>query len=146
MLTYSISGDNIGLNSDGIEDSLLVDEDSTYAINPFKTRLPLVMDMGIAYRMFKKLMVTAEYEYGFSDAMGGVPGSRFAAGAEFTGVPLIPLRTGFSLGGQRGFSVAVGTGLNLKILYVDLGLINHGGFGSGKSRGVTLAGTARFSF
>lgn len=146
MVHYTLKGDQVAITSDGFEDSLLVDKDSTYAIDPFKTRLPVVMDLGVAFRMYKKLLFTAEYEHGFSDQMGGLKGGRLAFGTEFTGVPLIPLRTGFSVGGQHGFSVALGTGLNLKILYIDLGLVNHGGFGSGKSRGLTLAGTTRLSF
>ena len=59
---------------------------------------------------------------------------------------LLPLRAGASFGGRFGNSYAFGTGLYLKILYVDLAVMSHGGFSAGSSQGLTLAATTRLSF
>ncbi len=143
---YSVRSESFAISSDGVEDSVVVSEDSTYAIDPFRTRLPAVLDVGVAYRFTRHLLFSAEVEQRLNHSMGTVKSSRIAIGTEFTAIPLLPLRGGISLGGPRGFSTALGLGLNLKYWFVDLGIVNHGGFSSGKAKGLTLAATSRFRF
>ncbi|HQU71519.1 MAG: hypothetical protein KDI06_05720 [Calditrichaeota bacterium] len=143
---YTVSGQDLAIGSDGFEDSLIVDTDTTYATGAFTTHLPVVLDLGLAYKPFRRLTLTANMEQGFTEEMGGYKGTRVATGLEFTGIPLLPLRAGASFGGRFGNSYAFGTGLYLKILYVDLAVMSHGGFSAGSSQGLTLAATTRLSF
>lgn len=144
---YSVNADSFGVSSDGFNtDSIFVTNDSTYAIDPFSTRIPAVFDLGMAYHATKHFLLTTEFEQNMSKSMGTLKSTRLAFGTEFTGIPLLPLRVGMSFGGARGFSTAFGMGLNLKYWFVDLALVNHGGFSTGKARGFTVAATTRFRF
>ena len=146
---YTVKVDSFAVNSstfDDGSDSVFVTGDSSFAVDPFSTRMPAVLDLGAAYHLTRKLTVSAEYEQGLNATMGALKYSRFAFGSEFTGIPLLPLRAGMSFGGPRGFSTAFGLGLNLKYWFVDLGLVNHGGFSGKSSRGFTVAATTRFRF
>lgn len=145
-MTYSVTGDRITVGSGDSMDSLLVETDTTIAIGAFQTRLPVTVDLGLAYRPWRPFVLTASFEKGFQEDMGGTTASRFSLGMEGRWLPFLPLRAGMSVGGRYGTSVALGTGLNLRILYVDAGVISHGGFRSSDSRGLTLAATARLSF
>ncbi len=142
---FSFSGDSIALGDSDV-DSLFVDEDSTFAIEGFSTRLPVVFDVGVAYQARQRLLLTAQYEQNFGESMGARPYTRFAFGTELRYIPLIPLRAGVSFGGRYGTSFAFGTGLDLKFWYVDVGLVNHGGISSSAAKGFTLSATSRFRF
>ena len=145
-MLYSIHADSLTLSSNGVEDSLIVTRDSSYAIGEFSTRLPLVFDVGVAYYPLKPLLLTAAIEKSFSDNLGGSKAFRLAMGMELNILPFLPLRSGISLGGINGTSVAFGMGLNLHFWYLDVAMVNHGGLSSGSSRGMTLAMTTRFRF
>ena len=142
---FSFDGDSIALG-DSDADSLVLSEDSTYAINAFSSRLPVTFDVGVAYQALSRLLVTAQYEQSFGDNMGIRPFTRFAFGTELKYIPFIPLRAGFSVGGRYGTSYAVGTGLDLKFWYIDVGVINHGGVSASASKGLTVSATTRFRF
>ncbi len=146
MRHYAFHTDSLALSTNGIADSLTVSEDTTYVIDAFSTRMPTVLDVGAAYRANRSLLLTLEMEQGVSNSMGGNKALRVAMGAEFTLLPFLPLRSGISLGGNDGFSFAFGSGLNLHFWYVDVGVVNHGGFSARSSRGLTLAMTTRFRF
>lgn len=143
---YSVQSDSLALSSEGFDDSLLVTRDTTHAISAFDTRLPAVVDLGVAYRVYKRLLFTAEFEKGLSLTMGGITQPRMAFGMEFTGIPFLPIRTGVSSGGGKGLSFALGSGLDFKFWYVDVALVNHGGIDAGKARGITASATTRFRF
>ena len=146
MIELSVQTDSLAIASDGIADSLIVDEDTTYAADAFSSQLPRVFDFGVAYRPFNRMLVTAEFEQGLSSSMGGTTSSRLAFGTELTYIPLLPIRTGFSVGGRHGFSMAFGTGLDLRYWHLDIGIVNHGGLGGGSARGLSVSATSRLRF
>ena len=146
---YAVYTNDFTLNEatfDNNSDSLIVTNDTSFVTDAFSTRIPAILDLGVSYYLTKKLQVTGEFEKAFSEGMGIRPYTRFAVGSEFTGIPLLPLRAGVSFGGRQGFSAAMGFGLNLKYWFVDVGIINHGGFAGKNSRGYTVAATTRFRF
>jgi hypothetical protein len=146
---YAVYSNEFTVNEttfDNNSNSLIVTHDTSYTTAAFSTRIPAVLDLGISYYLTKKLQITGELEKAFSEGMGTHPYTRVAIGGEFTGIPLLPIRTGVSFGGRQGFSAAMGFGLNLKYWFVDVGIINHGGFAGKNSRGYTVAATTRFRF
>ncbi|HFE63147.1 MAG TPA: hypothetical protein ENK14_01880 [Caldithrix sp.] len=146
MREFSVESDSLSVSSGGISEDMIIDRDTSYAIGSFSTRLPAVIDFGVAYRGWNRWTFSAEFEKGMSENLGGSKKSRLAVGMEFTGIPLIPLRSGVSFGGQTGFSFAFGTGLDLHFWHVDVAVINHGGFSQKNSHGITLAATTKLRF
>ncbi len=141
----SIQGDSLNL-PERVSESLITDTDTSFSISSFATQLPVVMDFALAYHPGKHTTITAEYEQGLNDQMGGTRQPRVGVGMEFRGVPAIPLRTGFTFGGKSGPSFAFGAGLHLKNWYLDVAYLNHGRIIPDDYRGIGLAITSRLRF
>jgi hypothetical protein len=144
----SVKADSMAISDTFVEtpDSVIFDTDTSYAIGDFSTSLPKVLDLSAAYQWLPFLMVTAEYEQGLSTSMAGTKKARFALGAEYTRLPILPLRTGISLGGRFGTSLAFGFGINVKNWILDIAYIGYGGIFPGSLKGMTLAATTRLRF
>ena len=143
--TLNIHGDSLSL-PDRVRDSLIVDTDTSLALNSFATQLPAIMDFAFAYQPAAKMTVTAEYEQGLNDEMGGTKRPRVGFGFEYRGIPLLPLRAGFTFGGKTGASFALGAGLNFKNWYVDAAYLNHGRIIPDDFKGIGLALSSRLRF
>lgn len=148
MQLVSVVSDSFALSSDLIEtpDTIIVTTDTSYAIEPFSTRLPAVLDVGVAYRANSDFLVTAEWEQGLSESMAGSKRARLAVGVEYSKIPLLPLRAGISFSGRIGTSYALGFGLDLKNWILDLAYMGHGSILPGSARGITLGLTTRLRF
>ncbi|MGH1364399.1 MAG: DUF5723 family protein [Calditrichia bacterium] len=139
---YDISSDSLTLTVDGIEDSLVVTEDTTFAASAFSTRLPLVLDYGTAFQASKSWLFTGRISKGFAGDLYS-QGFEMSFGSEFSWLSFLPLRAGMSFGGINKMSTAVGVGLNLSFFYIDLGIVNHGSFLPGTAEGVTISASSR---
>ena len=144
----SVIADSLAISGTLVEtsDSVIVDTDTSYSIDGFSTGLPKVIDFGVAYQALPYLLATFEYEQGLTESMAGTKHPRFAIGAEYTQLPVLPLRTGISVGGRFGFSMAFGLGVNVKNWILDIAYIGYGGIFPGNLKGMTLAATTRLRF
>jgi hypothetical protein len=144
----SVVADSLAIYEEFVEtsDSVIVDTDTSYSIDGFSTNLPKVIDIGVAYQALPYLLATFEYEQGLTESMAGSKHPRFALGAEYTQLPVLPLRTGISVGGRFGFSIAFGLGVNVKNWILDIAYIGYGGIFPGSLKGMTLAATTRLRF
>ncbi|MFQ5585022.1 MAG: DUF5723 family protein, partial [Calditrichia bacterium] len=146
MIEGSLKSNGIQLTTGGFNEEMLIAKDSTYAIEGFETPLPFILDVGVAYRLLRPILLTAEYEHVFHKRMGLHKTSRYAFGMELKIIPFLPLRGGISYKQNSSFAVAAGIGLNLSFWYVDVAVINHGGFNLDQAKGLTLAVTTRLRF
>lgn len=144
-LLLSIRGDSLSLPN-RVQDSLIVHRDTTISIGSFNTRLPAVLDLALAYRAGRNFLLAAEYEQGLTNKMGGTTRARVSAGLEYTGLPLLPLRAGFTFGAKTGSSLALGFGIDLKNWYLDFAYLNHGSVILGDFKGMGLAVSTRLRF
>jgi hypothetical protein len=142
---FSIQGDSLYLPG-GVDDSLIVHRDTTFEINSFSTSLPHVLDLALAYNITPGFLVTAQWEQGLNANMGGTTRSRVAVGLEYSGIPVLPLRAGLTIGARTGTSLAFGAGINLKNWYLDLAYLNHGSFVVGDYKGIGFALSTRLRF
>ena len=143
--TLSIYGDSLSLPN-RVRDSLIVDTDTSLALNSFATNLPAIMDFAFAYQPTPQMTVTAEYEQGLNDEMGGTMRPRVGFGFEYRGIPVLPVRAGFTFGGKTGSSFAFGAGLNFKNWYLDAAYLNHGRIIPDDFKGIGLALSSRLRF
>lgn len=144
-LLLSIRGDSLSLPN-RVQDSLIVHRDTTIAIGSFNTRLPVVLDLALAYRAGRHVLLAAEYEQGLNDRMGGATRARVSGGLEYRGLSVLPLRAGFTYGAQTGSSLALGFGIDLKHWYLDFAYLNHGSVILGDFKGMGLALSTRLRF
>jgi len=148
MATYSIISDTFAISSSLVEqpDSIIVTKDSTYQIDAFGTSLPKSFDIGVAYRVNNTYLLTAEYGQGLSNSMAGTKKARLAFGLEYTGVKVLPLRTGVSFGGRFGTALAIGFGIDLRHWFLDVAYVGYRGITPRTAKGMTLSLTTRIRF
>jgi len=101
-----------------------------YDGDPFTTMMPTTIRMGVALEARKvswirhavPLDVTLAFEYdqGLVETPGTSIHPRLSAGMEYRPWKFLPLRTGFSWGGDTEFSFALGFGLNFGVVDFDL--------------------------
>ena len=120
---------------------------------PFTVGLPTTLRMGVQVeleniRWVKKILygemtAACDYRQGFTDFPGSSRVGRLSLGVEYRPWQFFPIRTGVGFGGEDHFDFALGFGLKLWILQLDVGsdnigwLFSHDSFSRG-SLGVAL--------
>jgi hypothetical protein len=104
--------------------------------DPFKTKLPTMWRLGAEIRskefVYTKwipgnLLLAVEFSAGMNTSMGNSTNLRFSSGLEWRIIPIIPLRFGFSTGGDLGGTyLSFGSGLDLEYLSWDFATENFG--------------------
>ncbi|MEX1140209.1 MAG: DUF5723 family protein [Bacteroidota bacterium] len=101
----------------------------------FRTSLPATMRFGIAIggdttRVFdwlpRGLYVALDLTQGLNESMGNSQNVRASLGIEYTGVPWLPIRTGWSLGDDSKIRWAVGIALESRSFSWDIATENIG--------------------
>ena len=72
------------------------------------------------------LILALDITQGFNESMGNLTDPRLSLGAEYKGIPWIPLRTGLSIGDDSKLRWAVGIGLEFKAFSFDIATENIG--------------------
>lgn len=112
------------------------------AVGSFSTSLPTTLRLGATFQSEKlpflnwlpgRMLLALDYNQGLNESMGNTKKPRLSAGMEYRLIPLIPLRTGISMGGGDNFRWAIGFGLDLYALSWDLSTENFGMLFSPKS-------------
>ncbi|MHB2156116.1 DUF5723 family protein [Calditrichota bacterium GD2] len=88
--------------------------DTTLTIGAFKVDIPTTMRLGASYEFKNNLIFMAEWVQGFDHALGNSTTPRVGGGVLYKPFWWLPVRGGFSLGGNRGFILAMGSGIDLK--------------------------------
>ncbi|MFQ5864415.1 MAG: DUF5723 family protein [bacterium] len=123
-------------------DSVFSDSDETVDIEPFSSRLPSELRLGIA-RTVNKFTVAVDFVQGLEKTAGVSTKPRIAMGSELRVTRFLPLRAGLSFGGKAGFTSAAGFAFDFSVCSLDFAISNKGGMFSGKGLGVAFAWTFR---
>jgi len=118
-----VHGDSLAASD--LEDAV-TDSSWTLAPRPFSNKLPSVLRFGCSYRRSSSLTLTADYLQGFTDSQSARTTPSFRAGAEWTRLSWLPLRTGIAIGGREGFATALGLGFRATPLVLDIALLSRG--------------------
>ena len=94
--------------------------DTTLNIDPFSTGVPSYLRLGVAYYFRKNLVFTSEWRQGLNKAFGNSTTPRLGVGVQYKPLWWLPLRSGISLGGNTGFLMGFGLGLDFHYLSLDL--------------------------
>jgi hypothetical protein len=90
--------------------------------------LPRVLHLNGGLDIGNSLHVATNLRATLNDAPGGKQSVRFGGGVQYSGVPVLPMRLGASVGGRGGFSYGVGFGLHLGWWHTDIGWAWERGF------------------
>ncbi len=101
----------------------------------FSTPLPATFRLGVVAESRKtswlrqlpgELVLAFDYTQGLNSSLGNTTSPRFSVGAEYRIIPLLPLRTGLSMGGGDKFRWAAGFGLDFSVVSLDVATENLG--------------------
>lgn len=123
---------------DNWDEDEIVSEDYTRELDGFTSSLPSNMNIGFA-KTSGRLLWSVAYEQGFRRAAGSSTTPRLSAGVEWSLLPILPLRTGFSTGGNNQTAFSFGTGVHLGSLHIDVAAISGASLSPSSSKGANIA-------
>jgi hypothetical protein len=123
---------------DNMEDDYVVSEDYTEDIAGFSTKLPATMTIGVA-NVTGDLLWAVDWQQGFRVGAGSTTKPRLAAGLEWNKFSLLPLRTGFATGGNKGSTFSFGSGLRLAGFRLDVAAQTGSSLSPYSTRGLNFA-------
>ncbi len=141
--SYIFSFDTVTV--DNMEDDFVVSESETRSIEPFSSTLPSVMNVGFA-NTTGKFVWGVDWQQGFRRAAGAATEPRIAVGAEWSIIPLLPLRAGYATGGERPSAVSFGSGLDLGPIYIDFAAVTGTSISPYSTKGVNVAFSTGMTF
>lgn len=133
-----VSGDSLILMD--FENKKASIQDSTWKTKgiPFKTRLPLQVQIGMTYPL-DQFLLAVEYMQCFNRNIMTSPVPQIGFGAERKTLDWLILRTGMLFGGKLGYGLSFGAGLRYRSLAFDFGVMNKGIFFPSTSKGIILS-------
>ena len=106
--------------------------------NPFKTREPMYIRMGISKRWEDQGIVAVDLVTGFSNRFNSSSIWRLSIGGEITRFKNKYLRMGYAIGGLEKKSLSFGYGSKMGSIYFDIGFSFKGGFSLYSVKGFDL--------
>jgi hypothetical protein len=116
---------------DSVEQAVVGDEQPG---SEFTTSLPTALRAGVSVELHKlpfgrellagELIVALEYDQGFSSMPAGFEAGRVGVGVEYVPVPLVAVRGGASVRGDRSAVLAIGLGIRTGVVDIDLAAEN----------------------
>ncbi len=130
---------------------LIGDGDTTYTVaenyanystggdNPFQTRQPMYLRLGMSRKWEEQAIVAADLVTGFSNNYGSSTTWRASIGVEIIRFKGQFLRLGYAIGGITKKSMSLGYGKKLGPLHLDIGMAFNGGFSIETAKGFDIA-------
>lgn len=104
----------------------------------FSISLPIMMNLGLSYQNSETWKLFGQYEQGFKRGAITTTAPKVTLSGEYNPWMVLPLRAGFSFGGNETFAMMVGFGLSYEQFYMDFGYGAHKGVFMG-AKGQSLA-------
>ncbi len=111
----------------------------------FRTRLPLVLRVGLAKQMRPDLLVSMDFSTSFQDRFNYHKGWCWSIGLEYSYLPKTPFRFGLALGGIGGWEIALGSGLHLGFAHLDWAIGLQQGLWLHTTKGIHFAVSSYFT-
>jgi hypothetical protein len=123
---------------DNMNEDYIVSDDYSKEISGFSTNLPSVMNVGVA-NTSGALLWAIDWEQGFRRAAGATTKPRLSAGLEWWPTRFAPLRSGFSIGGNRSTALSFGSGINAGPYYLDFAVVTGATLSPYSTKGLNLS-------
>ena len=112
---------------------------STGDKNPFQTRQPMYLRLGLSRRWEDQAILATDLATGFSNKYGSSTTWRASIGVEIIRFKRAFLRLGYAIGGITKKSMSLGYGKKLGPLHLDIGMAFNGGFSIETAKGFDFA-------
>ncbi len=119
-------------------DDYFYDLDTAFTTEQFSIRLPILMNFGLSYQSSETWKLFGQYEQGFTRGALTTTMPKVTLSGEYNPWMVLPLRAGFSFGGNEAIAMMVGFGLSFEQFYMDFGYGAHKGVFMG-AKGQSLA-------
>ena len=129
---------------DNLDDIESNSSDTTYAIDPFSTRLPFDFHLGVSYLLSEQVLLSLDLEQAFTKRLGYSDQGQLALGVQYSPITSIPLRAGMSFGGKWGYKLGLGFGLHFGFFNLDLAYSMHRALWPAYSKGISIAANIKF--
>ncbi len=123
-----------------------VSEDTTFSVGRFRRGLPRKATIAGAYHYLPQLVFTAAYQQGLNKTLGNSTIPQVSMGVEYSPISVFPLRAGMAIGGNMGFALGFGLGIDLKYWQLNFGYLNHNFRWFRNARSVDVAFSTQFRF
>ena len=120
------------------EDDYIGSDDYTHDIENFSTSLPTSLNVGFA-KTSGKLLWSVDWVQGLETTPGISTKPVLGIGAEYVALGLLPLRAGYSVGGDRSAAFSFGSGLNFLGFYLDAAVFTGSSMTLYSSKGANFA-------
>ena len=130
---------------DDFDDDIVTSEDYSIDIASFSTPLPTSMNVGFA-KHGGKFLWAVDWTQGFNSAPGTSTKPRMAVGIEYQLLSFMPLRMGYSTGGDRNAAFSFGSGLKFFGFYMDIAVVTGNSLSTYSTRGANLAFSTGIQF
>jgi len=133
---YNFSFDTVTV--DNMDEDFIVSDDYSVPIDNFSSDLPSTLTVGFA-KISGKFQWAVDWEQGFNRNTGVSSKPLISTGLEYSYISMLPLRAGFSTGGDRNTTFSFGSGFNLSPVYLDYAVVTGSPFSGYSSKGVNFA-------
>ncbi|RME22918.1 MAG: hypothetical protein D6800_10515 [Candidatus Zixiibacteriota bacterium] len=116
----------------------MVADNYTNAIPSFSTSLPRILTVGIA-NVTGKFLWAVDWEQGLQRKFEASTKPRLSFGGEYRFIPMLPVRAGYSVGGDRNAVLSLGSGFDLGAFYLDYAFVTGSSLSGSSSKGLNLA-------
>jgi hypothetical protein len=120
-------------------------EEDTLKIDPFRTSLPVVFHLGLAYDLYENLTFALDLEQAFEKKIGYSDKGQLSIGVQYSPIKMIPLRAGMTFGGKWKYLMGLGFGLHLGFFHLDLAYAMHQGLWPTKTSGTSVAANIKIA-
>ena len=127
------------------DEDIVTSDDYSIDIAGFSTRLPASMNVSFA-KYSGRLLWAVDWTQGFNSVPGTSTKPRLAAGLEYRLMSFLPVRTGFSTGGDRSTSFSFGSGVTFFGFYMDMAVLTGNSFSVYSAKGANLAFSTGIQF
>jgi len=133
---YNFTFDTLTVNN--ANDSVIVSNDYSSDVPSFSTRLPTVMNLGVA-NTSGKLRWGVDWEQGFKRTAESSTKPRLSIGLEWLQLGMMPLRLGYAFGGGRGENLSFGSGVDFSPFYLDFAAVTGTSISVYSAKGLKVA-------
>jgi hypothetical protein len=98
--------------------------DTRYEGISYTTDMPTKYRAGVLFKPNNRLSLELDWEKGLNDLPSNSTMDKVSAGTEYYITKHIPIRGGFSIGGNEGFNFSLGAGFTYKNLVIDVASYN----------------------
>ena len=130
---------------DNMDEDYVVSDDYTKSIGSFTTRLPASLTVGFA-KTSGNLLWAVDWRQGLHRKPGQSTTPQISLGLEYYPISFLPLRGGFTAGGNENTSFSFGSGFDFGLYYLDYAIVTGSSFSGYSSRGLNVAISTGFHF